>query len=152
MNDKEWDSLGNVLAFVLLLCVLLVLLAVVASVHGQTVTAIKVDMPMPPDLVHVSTRGCRIDGHDTGTTLDAKTGEETQNRLWTVTPFVKYVKLPNGEDREEWHPVNKDGTAKWIFSIPGTADFIPHEASDVCSAWLRELDKAKLKALHEAGK
>jgi len=138
VNDKEWDSLGNVLAFVLLLCILFVLLAVVASVHGQTVTAIKVDMPMPPDLLSIERPSCNLDEYEAEEVLDAKTGEVTTITRWRVEPFATYK-----DHRPKWalpEEVLPHGTRR----VPGSiADLsTSHEAIDACLAWTREVKKA----------
>lgn len=156
-TKEQWNELGKALgiiiaAFIIFLTLIYFALAA-STAHAQVPPA---PLPMPPDLLHVSQRGCHIDGHDAGTVLDAKTGEEVHNRLWTVTPFVKYddrrtFTLPDGTASEEWKPVTKSGEDKWIAAYPGTSDFIPHEATDACSAWMKALDKAKVKAIHDAG-
>lgn len=152
MNSKpptDWEEVHNGLVIFLTACMFILVLVLVAAsgceVRAQDKPA---KLPMPPDLLHVSTRGCYIEGRATDPpqiTLDAKTGEEHEARIWTVTPFAKYQKLPDGTKRDEWQ------ADKWIFSVVGTEAHIPAEATDVCSAWMKALDKVRQDEAHKAG-
>ena len=117
-------------------------LLLVGSLHAQ-----KLPPPLPPDMLHISKRGCHIDGHQTDPpeyTLDAKTGDVHTVEAWTVTPFVTYKDLPDGTKREDWVAPKPLG----IFIGTEEAD-IPALAA--CNAWMKQLDKARLEEAHKAG-
>src|SRR5690242_6241772 len=79
--------------------------------QSATTSTAPQNLPLPPDLIHVNHTGCHIDAHHSGqTVLNAKTGEEEDVVLWTVTPFAQYEALPDGTKREDWKPVAKDGS------------------------------------------
>jgi hypothetical protein len=101
----------------------------------------------PPDLIHIAQTGCHINGrHSEPPTyvLDAKSGEQVERVRWEVIPFVEYVALPSGGRREGWE------ASKPIYEVVGNQDYLPREASDACSAWMRDMRKAIIDARHKA--
>lgn len=143
-------NLRDAVLLLILLFLCLSLLAVLSPAQDKP-------LPMPPDLLHIKSQGCYIEGHATDPpqfTLDAKTAEEHESRLWTVTPFARYQDLPDGTRREDWVYGGVDENRehiKWIFSVMGTEALLPREATDACSAWMKALDKARRDEARKAG-